>query len=191
MENKTHWKKLHNPNYFGCYCFKGDEDIILTVKNVAKETVKDDKGRDSECMVINFVENIKPFICNKTNAKMIEKLYGTPFIEDWGGHKLQFYADRNVRFGRDKVEGVRIRPFKPTSAIPNTETPKCDECKKDITGFGEYTALQIAQRNNAKYGQTICIDCATKRKKANDVLGGKTETKKEGETIDENNENQD
>ena len=30
-----------------------------------------------------------------------------------------------------------------------------------------------------------------KGKKANDVLGGKTETKKEGETIDENNENQD
>ena len=187
MQEKTHWKKLHNPNYFGCYCFKGDEDIILTVKNVEKELVKDDKGRDSECMIIHFTEDVKPFICNKTNAKMIEKLYKTPYVEEWGGHKLQFYADRNVRFGRDTVEGVRIRPFKPTSAVPVSEVPICEECTKAVTGFNEFTALQIAQRNNAKYGETICIACATKRKKAKDVLTPKTEAKKEGETIDENN----
>ena len=68
-EKQTHWKKLHNPNYFGSYCFENNKDIILTIDKVVLELVKDDKGKDGECMVIYFAEKgVKPFICNKTNA---------------------------------------------------------------------------------------------------------------------------
>ena len=109
--SKTHWRKLYNPNYFGTYCFDDDKDIVLTIKSVAQENVVGEGGRSAMCTVMHFAENVKPLICNKTNCKTIEKLFKTPIIEEWSGRKIQLYADHNVRFGKEIVEGVRVRPF--------------------------------------------------------------------------------
>ena len=49
-------------------------------------------------------------ILNATNSKMVAKITGSPFLEDWGGVSVEIYVDHNVRFGRETVEGLRIRP---------------------------------------------------------------------------------
>ena len=48
--------------------------------------------------------------------KAIEKLYGTPFIEEWVGRKIQVFAAK-VKFGKDIVDGLRIRPTAPSAPI--------------------------------------------------------------------------
>ena len=166
MEGKKHWKLLTDSQYFGCYCFDDSgKDIILTIDKVTKETVKDDKGKDGECMIIYWVEkDQKSMICNKTNAKMITQVVGSPFIEDWHGRKVQLYPDRNVRMGRDIVEGVRVRPTAPKS---ETVSLVCKDCGATVEGFENFTAEQIAKGAIKKYGKELCVACLEKRKTAN------------------------
>lgn len=112
--NKTHWKKLTNPDYLGAYSLmQGDKAIELTVviQSVRIEKVKDQNGKDGECMVARIVNN-KPLIINKTNAKTITKLYDTPYIEDWQGKAITLFVAK-VRVGGETVDALRIRPTKP------------------------------------------------------------------------------
>lgn len=162
-ETKTHWKKAYNPNYFGAWCFEPGKDMVLTICCVVQELVRDESGKEEQCMVIRWKETgAKPMICNKTNGKAIAKLVGSPYIEDWVGHRLQLYVDHNVRFGRDKVDGVRIRP-RVTMASENAPI-LCEECGKAVLGVGNYTAQQVASTNKARYGVVLCAECSTKRK---------------------------
>lgn len=148
--NKTHWKKLTNPDYLGAYSIENGADIIATIKSVAVENVTGADGKKEQCTVIRFVEDLKPFICNKTNAKMIEKIWGTPYIEEWSNKKIQLYAAKVKSFG-EMVEALRIRPF----------TPKSDEFKCECCG--NVIAKNIYDQSKAKYGKAICsAECRDK-----------------------------
>ena len=39
MSDKTHWKKLTNPNYLGSYAFQPGEEKTVTIKEVKRELV--------------------------------------------------------------------------------------------------------------------------------------------------------
>lgn len=118
-ETLTHWKTMHNPNYLGSFCFQPNEEKHLTIKSVGYEEVTGEKGRKENLQVIHFKEKgVLPFIVNKTNAKMISKLSGSPYIEKWANQMITIYVDDKVRFGNDIVEGLRIRPKAPTIEKP-------------------------------------------------------------------------
>lgn len=118
MEAKTHWKKLTNPNYIGTYAFQPNEEKVLTIKNVKKEKVTSPGGEEEDCTVVYFKENEKPLILNVTNAKQIERLYGTPYIEDWPGKKIQLYVKDDIKAFGSITTGLRIRPKVPQTTKP-------------------------------------------------------------------------
>jgi hypothetical protein len=163
---KTHWRKLINLDYLGAYSLEPGKDMILTIKNVKNEMVTGPDGKKEECMVMAFMEkDTKPMIVNSTNAKTIQKLYGTPYIEEWAGRKIQLFADKVKAFG-DIVEALRIRPYVPKQASISL---KCTDCPNDIKGFNDKTAEQIAQYTYNKYGKQLCSACATKMKEKEDA----------------------
>jgi len=150
MENKTHWKKLTNPDYLGAYSIENGSDLIATIKSVALENVTGADGKKEQCTVIRFVEDLKPFICNRTNAKTISKIYDTPYIEDWANKKIQLYATTVKAFG-EQVEALRIRTF-----APKSEEYKCECCGKIIS-------KSIFDGSKMKYGKAICsAECRDK-----------------------------
>lgn len=169
--SQTHWKSMYNPNYFGCYCFADNKDIILTIDKMVREIVVGENGKKEECTVMYFKEaGVKPLICNKTNCKTIQKIFKTPYIEEWRGRQVQLYADHNVRFGKETVEGVRVRPFLPKTVGAET---KCTDCGCVIEGAGSMDPQQMADYTGKKYGRPLCASCATKAneaKKGADVL---------------------
>lgn len=113
---KTHWKKFFDYNYFGTYSLDDYEgEPILTIHSIKTEDVKDQNGKTESCMVCYWVEDEKPMILNKTNCKIIEKLYGSPHIEDWVGSRIQLYSAKVKAFGTTTT-GVRVRDFKPASS---------------------------------------------------------------------------
>lgn len=119
MATFTHWKKLVNPDYIGAYALPKGEDLTLTIANVVREIVKGTGGKKEECTVIHWAEkNVKPFILNRTNAKTIQKIYGTPYIEEWKGKRITLYASM-TRLAGDDVECLRIRPTTPE--LPDVE----------------------------------------------------------------------
>lgn len=117
MESKTHWKKLVNPDYLGAYSLLPGEEMILTIKNLKRDKVKGSGGKEQECTICFFTENVKPMILNRLNSKVISNIYQTPYIEEWEGKKIQIFVEKVQAFG-EWVEALRVRPFIPGTNIP-------------------------------------------------------------------------
>ena len=157
--SKTHWKQLVNMDYLGAYALPDGNDLTLTISKVVKEVVTGNSGRKEQCMVMYYKEpDYKPMILNRTNAKSIQALTGSPMIEDWIGHKVTLYGS-TTRFGGDVVECLRIRP---TVIEPKEteETYYCENCNQKIKGAGKLSAKQIADRAEEKFGKRLCFECA-------------------------------
>ncbi len=155
MSDKTHWKKLTSPNYLGSWDFQPQEEKTVTIKEVKREIVTNQNGKE-ECTVAYFVENIKPLILNKTNAGMISKVWGTPFIEDWAGRKIILKVKKISAFG-EMVDAVRVANERPTD-----QKYICEVCGKEIVPAAGKTAEAIVAATKQKFGKTMCIDCAKK-----------------------------
>ena len=161
----THWKKLSNPNYLGAYSIENGKDLILTISLVRQEEVIGADGKKEECIICYFSDADKPMILNATNAKMIQKLLKTPYIEQWAGHKIQIGIEKVKAFG-DVVEALRVRKF-----LPKAVLIKCESCQGDIVAANSMSAEQLAAYTMKKYKQKLCAACATK------VAKGQTELK--------------
>jgi hypothetical protein len=155
MNEKTHWKKLNNPDYLGSYAFQPGEEKTVTIKAVKREMVfnPSNNGKE-ECTVAYFVEDVKPLILNTTNCKAIAKVWGTPYIEDWTGRKITLKVKKISAFG-EMVDAVRVSNERPTD-----EVIICEICKKPIQPAQGKTAQGIASATKIKYGKSICIECA-------------------------------
>lgn len=144
MEQKTHWKKQHNYNFLGAYSLPVGKDIVLTIKELKPEEIVGNNGKKEKGFVCHFEENQKPMILNKTNCKIIEKLYASPFIEDWIGKKIQLYVAQVSAFGTT-TDALRVRDFKP-------EVQKIDnkEALKVISSSKTFSELQLNYNSLSK-----------------------------------------
>lgn len=124
MEQKTHWKKLQNPDYLGAYSLLPKEEKILTIAKITREKIIGTGGKKKEETVAHFKEAEKPMILNRTNCKTIAKVYKTNFIEEWTGKQVQIFVEMVDAFG-EQVEALRIRPCVPSVGLPflEKETP--------------------------------------------------------------------
>lgn len=175
---ETHWKKLTNPDYLGSWDFAKGEERVLTINNVNQQEVfNQSSGKKEMCTVAHFQEKSKPMILNKTNCKMIAKLYDTPFIEKWSGCKILIGVDK-VKAKGELVEALRIRNNKPTATTEYT-IPACNDCNGEIKPYDKYSASDVANANKKKYDVYLCAECSMKRK---------IEAEKKVESEENNNE---
>lgn len=174
MPTKTHWKKLNNPDFLGAYALNPGEDLIATIKSAKEEQFVGTGGKRDEGLVIHFEESdVKPFICNATNAKAITKVVGSPYIEDWKGQKVQFYVAEVSAFG-ETVDALRVRLF-----APKVEGYFCSSCGAKIEKSGRFEPRTIAESSRKKFGKVLCMECGKaeaarieEEDRASDLLGG-------------------
>ena len=123
---KTHWKKLDNPNYLGAYSLMDGEvrEINATIEKVVVEEVKSERGSES-CKVM-YLRGHKPMILNTTNSRTIEKIYDTPYIEDWAGKVITIYIAK-IKIKGEMMDCLRIRNKKPVAS----KLPELIENTKD------------------------------------------------------------
>lgn len=153
--NKTHWKKLTNPDYLGAYALEYGKDLVVQIAGVGREMVAGPDGKKEECTVCHFTDkSIKPMILNVTNCKTIAKLYNTPFIEEWSGKYISVYIAKVRAFG-DVVEALRVR-----EKVPNLKKYICEDCGREISGARGKDAEEIAKLSKNQYGRELCIPCA-------------------------------
>lgn len=135
MTNKTHWKRLMNPDYLGAYSLNEGEDQTVTIDFVVREQITGTGGKKEECTVAHLVKN-KPFILNATNSKSIARLYGN-FIEDWAGQSITLYAT-TTRMGGETVECLRVRPKVTQRTKPSITDARLDAAIQKIQA-GQYS----------------------------------------------------
>lgn len=153
-EIKTHWKKIFNPEYIGAYAFQPGEEKTVTIAKIDLEVVTGPEGRKEERTVLRFAEPEKPLILNRTNAKTIQKLYQSPYVEDWIGKAITLGVETVSSFG-EKVEAVRVK-----KKLPVIKQTPCTECGQIITASGKFTADQIIRSAQSRFSRPVCMDCA-------------------------------
>lgn len=167
----THWKALTDCEYIGAYAFQPGQEITATIKTVRRELVTGADGKKENCTVVYFSENgTKPLILNATNAKMITKVAGTPYIEEWSGKAIVMGVEKVKAFG-DVVEAVRVRNKRPAPTRP-APVQRCADCGEVIQPFGQMTAEQVAKYTLGKFGVMLCVPCGQARA---DAAGSKAE----------------
>lgn len=165
--SRTHWKQLQNNDWIGAYALQDGQDLTLTIDKAMQEQVTGNNGKREMCLTVHWLErDYKPMIVNRTNAKTITKVTGSPYIEDWHGKAITLYVD-TTRLGGDIVECLRVRPYAPKQT-KQTATAKeklvCSECGKEIKSEFGLTPEQIAESTMQKYGRMLCGSCATAEK---------------------------
>lgn len=120
-ESKTHYRKAFDSPYLS------SADIVEpTVLTIARAVLEKDKTKKTgdvfntayfEERELRPGEKLKPMILNATNSKTMKGITGSPFLEDWSGVKVTVFVDKNVRFGKESVEGLRISPARITKPL--------------------------------------------------------------------------
>lgn len=129
-ENKTHFRKA----FKSCYLAAVDitEEIELTISRVTEEMDASKKTKNMLLVAyfkepeIRKGERLKPMVINATNAKALNRMANTPFIEDWAGLRIVVYVQDKIKFGHEIVEGLRLKsaPEKPPKAFLTPENEK-------------------------------------------------------------------
>lgn len=125
MSEKTHWRVLHETDYFGAYSVPENQDLNVEIVKVEKKSIDTDKGKKSP--TIATIKGQKPWILNATNKDMLTKVTGSPYVEDWAGVTVTVYT-KTIRAFKKDVLAVRIRPTLPNAVKEKPElipdTPK-------------------------------------------------------------------
>ncbi|BAQ84245.1 hypothetical protein [uncultured Mediterranean phage uvMED] len=114
---KTHFRRVYKSDHLSSadledYMENGHK-LIFKVSHCRQEFGAKVAGKKIDCNVAYFEGNVKPLVLNATNAKTMKQLTGSAFLEDWSNIHIQLYIDKNVKFAKEVVEGVRISPFPP------------------------------------------------------------------------------
>lgn len=111
---KTHWLQSPNKNYLGHWDLPESGEITLTIESAKWEAVENPVLRQKEeKRVVRFLEDIKPMICNQTNAESIVKSTGVKFMEDSTGCKITLFIDTIVdKRSKEDMECIRVKKTK-------------------------------------------------------------------------------
>lgn len=112
MAEHIHWKKTVDSRYLDVGAFDAGKDMIVKIKDVMMGDVTNSSGTTQK-PILHFEGNVKPLVLNVTNMKSISKALGTPYMDEWVGHKIQLYPDYAVPAFGTITEGIRVREFAP------------------------------------------------------------------------------
>lgn len=139
MTDKTHYRKAFNSPYLSSADIV--EPTVLTIHHVELKADESKQSKDHFNTAF-FVEKtlrpgepLKPMILNVYNSKIMASITGSKWIEDWSNVPVTVYVDCNVRFGRDTVEGLRLRPDRATVVRPVVSPDNPELWKRAKTAF--------------------------------------------------------
>lgn len=120
METKKHhYKSVFKSDHLGSAdledMIEEKKPLIFTIREVKQEMGVMVAGKKGNHNIAYFVEKIKPWVINATNGKIIRGFIAdrSPMVEDWKNVPIELYIDENIKFGKDTVSGVRVRPMQP------------------------------------------------------------------------------
>ena len=89
-------------------------DLTGTIRNVTMEELSNSRGKDTK-PVVYFHENIKPFVCNRTNASIIGAMHGQN-TDTWLGKQITLFAEQ--KYMNNQVQmGLSVRMRQTQSAL--------------------------------------------------------------------------
>lgn len=164
-ETKTHYRKAFDTPYLSSADII--EPTVLTISRAALESDKTKKSKDVfntayfEEREIRPGEKLKPMILNATNSKMLKSITGSPFLEDWVGVKVTVFVDKNVRFGKESVEGLRLAPARITKpSLTPDKAQAWNNAKAAYMRDGNLEAVMQRMDISESHRQQLIRECS-------------------------------
>lgn len=173
MTDMTHYRKVFDSPYLSAADIV--DPVVLTIARVTQETDKTKKTKDVfntayfQEREIRPGEKLKPMILNATNSKMMDRLTGTPFIEDWAGKRVTVYVDANVRFGKDTVEGLRLRAAAERRPLTPENASTWANAKNAYQRDGNLDKVLARFDMTEEHIAQLIAECAPKQEATNEV----------------------
>lgn len=151
------FEKIIDPNFLNAELI-GEPGAfrVVTIKDIDYLEAYNQKTNAKEKKQSLILEECKPLILNKTNAKTLKKLF-SPNEDDPSlcvGHKIELYVI-STRVGGKPTTGIRIREH---------SVEKCDQCGKEIQPLPNMNVEQTVAYSKKYTGKKLCIDCMRKWK---------------------------
>jgi len=143
----AHWRTIHTSDYLASVDIDGNTDV--TIRSVSAKTETFDKGKKETLPVAQLEGDYKPLILNRTNCKTLEKLSGSPDIEDWSGLTVTLTVEK-VRFGSEMVDGIRIAPVLPNRIDPTKAIAAINGCVSLEQLKSVWSGLDADERKHPK-----------------------------------------
>ena len=104
-DTKTHWKKSFDYRFISAE--ELEKNVTVTIESIDQDETFNGKEKET-VTVLKFKGAKKGMILNKTNAKKIAEVTGSPYIEDWIGQQITLTTQTVSAFGQ-QVEAIRIK----------------------------------------------------------------------------------
>lgn len=163
MAEKTHYRKAFDSPYLSSADIT--EPTTLTVKRVTLEIDRTKKTKDMFNTAhfaekeIRPGEKLKPMILNATNSKTLRTITGSAFIDDWQDVAITVYVDNNVRFGKETMEGLRIRTAPQKKQLTPEMTSAWDNAKLAYKRDGNLEAVLARISMSEAHQERLKSEC--------------------------------
>lgn len=155
MENKTHYRKVFKSDHLSSadleQMIEEGKSLIFTVTHVNAEFDTKVAGKKINANIAYFKEPIKPLVLNAENSNILRNLSGgTPWVDDWKNISVELYVKSNIRFGKELVDGVRIKEQAPKIFTPeeiNEIKSKIEKCE-DLDSLSQLYNSDIKIKTN-------------------------------------------
>ncbi len=142
----------------GTHNLNPGEEIVAEIVKVEKGIIIN-RGKEEEVPFLHFdpKHKIMPMVCNITNARILESLYGDKHA-DWIGNSIQIYSGevRNPKGGM--MQGLCIRHRKPDVG------ESVDKYIKDLEKCTSMEALAATFKAIPKHLKPRCVAAKDKMK---------------------------
>ena len=149
------WEKVIDPNFI-CAELIGEVNAekVVTIKDIDFMECYDQRSKTKLQKQAVAFEECKPLILNKTNAKMLKKLF-SPNDDDPRlciGHKIVLYVVA-CKVGGQETTGIRIKEY---------SEEKCEECGHAILPKAGKTVAELIEISKRNCGKQLCLACMQK-----------------------------
>lgn len=151
------WEKVIDANFISAELIgtSGAEKVV-TITNIDFAECYDEQSKKKVQKQTVFFQECKPLVLNKTNAKMLKRLF-SPNDDNPAnavGHKVLLKVEKIKAFGKE-TEAIRIKEYSET---------KCEQCGNVILPVSGKSVDELVEISKRNCGKVLCIACMKKFK---------------------------
>lgn len=158
------WEKIIDPNFINAELIgEVGAEKVVTIKDIDFMECFDSRSNSKISKQAVAFEECKPMILNKTNAKMLKKLF-SPNEDDPRlciGHKIVLYVV-SCKVGGKQTTGIRIKEY---------SEEKCSDCGQAILPKAGKSVAELIDISKRNCGRQLCLACMQKVAKENENDG--------------------
>jgi len=118
MSERNHYRKVFKSDHLGVAdiedLIESKTPLIFTITHVTQEYGVKVAGKKGDHNIAYFKEDIKPWVLNAGNCKIMQKFAGgSPVVADWNNIMVALYINPDVKMKGEITGGVRINPTAP------------------------------------------------------------------------------